>query len=447
MLENERSLILRGVSMSVAMFTTKTKLQGLNIMVKKLEAYINESNVVFVNNIAGIDTFTPDVVLLYEIVFYHLKDTVIGDITATSKAIVKKLKSVKFSLSNYFLFKFDLDSYLRRLAMSDGLYNEFSEEYKFLVTLNMVRNVLDVCLFSAHDRDVVGVDVSRNTAIYGYSEKLFDRMNGIFRSITEAREFVALFDELNKQRMLSIRLGSCSRDGVSDEQLLADINDKVDDNLRLISTSRVVLSIINSLDSGVKFANPSVALFRGSLFEGYMTDVDTCQFRERKAISSTKGNLLVVRDERSVLESVLVKDVVIGGFVCVAVSYRLRTGVEDAFIIPLKYSTFLGIASEDTLDVVKDFYGLEGNTPPEYEVLSHNYWKYRTKKYISEGDKVTKGKVEREHKIIEVGAFLRKADNHSPEAEKLAKKYCIDLKKGYTLVRPHTREYGKVKED
>ena len=83
----------------------------------------------------------------------------------------------------------------------------------------------------------------------------------------------------------------------------------------------------------------------------------------------------------------------------------------------------------------------------EYDVISPTYWKYRNNGYVASGDKLNdKGLVIKREFQIDIAPFLRKVNNEaSSEAKKLAISLGVELEKGYTIVKPHTRTYNKIK--
>lgn len=110
-----------------------------------------------------------------------------------------------------------------------------------------------------------------------------------------------------------------------------------------------------------------------------------------------------------------------------------------------------------TLEYIADFFEIEQlfdneNTNEnikdnnlEYDVISPSYWKYRNNNYISENDIVdNKGVVIKREFEVKIAPFIRKINSEaSLEARNLAKKLCVKLEEGHTIVKPHVRTYKK----
>lgn len=195
-------------------------------------------------------------------------------------------------------------------------------------------------------------------------------------------------------------------------------------------------------------------------FEFYRTT--SLWLTKRNVLLPNKGIILLIND--TMIESIKLKEIHedVINYMEVKVQYNKPIREVQTYIMPLmnekmpisfiyKIDRKLGNTA-DVADYIGHFLGtgIDGETPSgikPYEVISPTYWKYRDHNYMSPKDheSLRKGvKLKREY-TVDVSAHLRKG-NPSREAKDLADTLCIELPKGYTIVREHFRTYNKTKK-
>lgn len=166
-----------------------------------------------------------------------------------------------------------------------------------------------------------------------------------------------------------------------------------------------------------------------------------------------KGGIILKINNSSNIESIYLNEsefnedrVIVG-----TVRYTDKTESIFSLVLPVRLFNIVTLRHlDEVIDILLDFYGIEdgdSNKKFEYEVLSPYYWKYRDNNYETKNekkDRIAGKKVKREYEV-KISSFIRKINgNPSNEALSLAEKLCIELKPNTTIVKEHTRTYGKT---
>ena len=191
-----------------------------------------------------------------------------------------------------------------------------------------------------------------------------------------------------------------------------------------------------------------------------ITLISSKLFFNRKILIPKSGVILLVKNH-PFIESILIKEKYLDDTNNIVYITRFKDGTEipniailqtdlgqdyPQLIVDSRLNDEIRISHYifHFLNVFKE--GVEDITLVEYDVISPSYWKYRNKNYISQNDTLRDGIVVKREFEVEIAPYLRKINGEpSKEAKALAKKLCISLEEGYTIVKPHTRVYNKVK--
>lgn len=200
---------------------------------------------------------------------------------------------------------------------------------------------------------------------------------------------------------------------------------------------------------------------KGSTTSIYSFSISSTIFLQRKVLVPKNGLIILVEDEKSTIESILLSEQEFANYNHLYFVTRYKDGVEiiNSVILSKDFIYNANIHVKDIefdnkcqstiayIGKVLDLPMQYDNSKLKYNVISPQYWKYRNKNYISSNDKVdNKGVVVKREFKIEIAPFLRKINGEpSKDSLKLANKLGVILKKGYTIVKPHTRTYNKVK--
>lgn len=191
--------------------------------------------------------------------------------------------------------------------------------------------------------------------------------------------------------------------------------------------------------------------------------INSYLFMTRKILIPKNGVILLIENEESPIESILLSEKSMGSINNIYFVTRYKDGTEVINSVMLNKNmlynaTIFGGFAEfednffNTLAYVLKF--LEVNSVKDdnyhslkFSVISPSYWKYRDKNYKSENDVVNnKGVVVKREFEIEIAPFVRKIKGEpSLNALKLADKLGIILEEHHTIVKPHKRTYNKVK--
>lgn len=182
---------------------------------------------------------------------------------------------------------------------------------------------------------------------------------------------------------------------------------------------------------------------------------------KRKVLIPKNGVIILVENEESPIQSILLSEKEMLGYNNLYFITRYKDGTEviNSIILNTEFTynaTVYGNVIEfdnnyfNTLSYLLDFLGINPQTKDKllkYNVISPRYWKYRHNGYVSNNDKVdSRGVVIKREFEIEIAPFLRRINGEpSTEAITLANKLGVILEKGYTIVKPHTRTYNKLK--
>lgn len=199
-----------------------------------------------------------------------------------------------------------------------------------------------------------------------------------------------------------------------------------------------------------------------SLDKIYKTPMHSRYMVTRSVLLPKSGVILLVHDH-PLVESILLKEVMFRGVNNLVFVVRYKDGTEcvNSVVLDIDYSYVEWVCLSDaeneyilstnnegyySLSYILHF--LQGMQEElVYDIISPTYWKYRDNGYTSSKDKVDNmGIVVKREFDVEVAPFLRKINGEcGKEAKELAKKLGIVLKDGYTIVKPHTRTYNKVR--
>lgn len=437
--------------------TKLTYKQAINNITKKLYAVINgrkyDTVFKFSVKLKHLFTLPKDVEALFDLMYYTLLedeevDKMPSDISKYSKVLVDRIKKAKFSLENYFTFKYEFDLVVLSRSCSNEFYPFDAETGSFISMLYSFCCLIELVTMRTDKREVIGVDLEKNTIKYkSKGNVLFDTTTSVFKTEDEIKRSDAHI------RITAINYGQTNHTVVVGEKEIFDIVDKVDDTYRTVKDTTIMMDMV-SQKTGVKFADCSREMAEAMLQSNRSIIAEADTLRKRKHMTSAKGNLVIIDTEKSKyksrVKSLLIKDIIVGNEPFIAVSYTLIDGHEGSLLFPLKFRAVMPSDLLECLISVCDFYGVSLEHVCTdlftYENLPSYYWDYRKNGFISDEDTVKNGKVYRKYKEVQIGVHTAKMGNPSQEALELAKKYAIELKPGETIVRPHVRHYGK-KED
>lgn len=187
---------------------------------------------------------------------------------------------------------------------------------------------------------------------------------------------------------------------------------------------------------------------------------DSKVFYNRKVLMPKSGVVLLIKNH-PLLESILIKEIsLIDGNNNIVFIGKFKDGTEIPNVIVLQNTLgerspqiIVDYYKNNDIRIVNYIYHFLGisiddfdDCTLEYDIISPVYWKYRDKNYTSQNDTIRDGVVVKREFQVEIAPFLRKINGEaSEEAKALAKKLCINLDKGFTIVKPHTRTYNKIK--
>ena len=228
----------------------------------------------------------------------------------------------------------------------------------------------------------------------------------------------------------------------------------------------ILLNTINNLENQLVFA--PISKYSWSCYARSITP--STEYTKRKFITSGKGNTLIPKDtletmkkfrlnygegntiqlDLSDISMILVKEYLLWDefpVICASIAYV--NGYSYSVMIPLSIDKQVQFEGGEENVLLTSFLEVDDVLVPvkdAYDVVSPYYWKYkdrpRSKLPTVQEMKTIFGKQFSE-KTIEIYMHKAKLGNPSPEAQELAKKLCIKLEPGETLVRTHTRHYGK----
>lgn len=358
--------------------------------------------------------------------------------------VSEAIRNSEIDLVSFYLTFYEVTSIIGYLAISREGYEDLTEDQLgVLVIYDRLLRLIEIVKTYSENSEVIGINIETKKIKYKFTnDVMFDWFNGYFVGPEQRdvfKESIQIFRDLGNR--------------------IDSANDKADGLLNEFRLRNIVVDIINQKTKGFQFCLPEgISRISRELYKSKdsltqpesFVSLNGEEFRNRVVLSNSNGNLLLVKKEFSSLtglESILIKDVVIGQFCFIVISYKRDDG-EDTILINPNFTSF-GLSTDSfALGLVLNFYGINSymfkDTTSCYEVISPYYWKYRDKGYVSSEDRLVKGVVSRKYKEVEIGAYLRKADSHSKLAEEIAKVYRINLPEGYTIVKEHIRHYGST---
>lgn len=172
--------------------------------------------------------------------------------------------------------------------------------------------------------------------------------------------------------------------------------------------------------------------------------------RDRKFLTPDEGVIIKIKDYKSKIESIYLKEVGIHDLMFIAGCVRYKDGAENNFSLPLNMTNIVPIFfryAGEVMDYILDFYKTnykDIDLSDKYEVISPYYWKYRGNNYESSSEREgnLSGNNNLVKKLVHISAHIRNIKgNPSDSAKQLAKKKCINLKENQTIVIEHMKNY------
>lgn len=388
-----------------------------------------------------VSNYPKELTMIEDLIKYSLPDNEndceLDKLLPLSKSIIKSIEKIDLDFIDYMFIKMELNN-LTGMSAFGQQHIGYKVDTEYLCFMYYMFNVIDIVKFRTDMYTISGYDEATDRLLRIKEDKLFDDFNVVFRSRRDTEQFVKTVKIVTE----SLRT-SPSFKNEPEHILMASANDKVDDLIRVTNEQKVLLGTLR-LSTGLEL--PSIV----------STPIEVCSkvsfpfvkkelIEKRNKITSAKGTLLVTYKSKR-LESILLKDIIVyNKYPCIIGVVRFRDGSENSFVIPTRFSTMQPSMDGEILSVIYKFYGIEEGVIEDdyFDIIDSHYWKFRSNNYIGSNDKYVKGNLVREFKEVPIGAFMRKAENASEDAVKLAKSYGITLPKGYTFVREHKRTYGK----
>ncbi|MFI3211390.1 MAG: hypothetical protein R3Y64_10135 [Peptostreptococcaceae bacterium] len=193
---------------------------------------------------------------------------------------------------------------------------------------------------------------------------------------------------------------------------------------------------------------------RHNLDSLYLT-IEVEDFFKRKVLLPSSGVIILVKDEESLVESILIKEIEnkFSNNLFIVIRYKNKKEVVNSVILKKSFKEIFKFSNLEknnmflSLFYIYDFFEIEKyESELHYEVISPRYWKYRDKNYMSLNDtRLKNGTIKREYEV-HISSFIRKINGKcSNEVLELADKLGIDLEDGQTIVKAHSRTYNKIK--